>query len=225
MSNINKQKVYFYQNNPCTIVNEINEDFVEISINHKYGAEMELMCMGCAVGDSDNKLSCTCSEHEWIVEQVQDEDHLCLVIARRIYLRENPVEHHDIEKLQKQIQEEKDRLEKTKVIHEEWRKSLSAKQSIIECLKQEEKYLSLQIESFEKERDRCEEGIRSMKDIYDEIEVYISDYHINKYTRKISTKEYDELLKRDELLRALEAGGVDNWEWYDESIKNASSIK
>ena len=26
-------------------------------------------------------------------------------------------------------------------------------------------------------------------------------------------------LKRDEILTALEAGGVDNWEWYGESLK------
>lgn len=37
---------------------------------------------------------------------------------------------------------------------------------------------------------------------------------------KVITKsEYDELIKRDEILSALENGGVDNWEWYGESIK------
>lgn len=31
--------------------------------------------------------------------------------------------------------------------------------------------------------------------------------------------EVIELRKRDALLSALEAGGVDNWEWYSESIR------
>lgn len=34
----------------------------------------------------------------------------------------------------------------------------------------------------------------------------------------ISKEEYEELLERDRKLSALEAGGVDNWEWYGESL-------
>lgn len=34
----------------------------------------------------------------------------------------------------------------------------------------------------------------------------------------ILAEKYKELLKRDKMLRALEAGGVDNWEWYDASL-------
>lgn len=37
-------------------------------------------------------------------------------------------------------------------------------------------------------------------------------------SRTISKEEYEELLERDRKLSALEAGGVDNWEWYDESL-------
>jgi len=36
----------------------------------------------------------------------------------------------------------------------------------------------------------------------------------------ISKEEYDELIHRDEILTALENGGVDNWEWYGESLNN-----
>ena len=35
--------------------------------------------------------------------------------------------------------------------------------------------------------------------------------------------ELQKLRDRDDILSALEAGGVDNWEWYSESIKNAGS--
>lgn len=34
----------------------------------------------------------------------------------------------------------------------------------------------------------------------------------------ITKEEYDELIHRNEILEALEQGGVDNWEWYGESI-------
>lgn len=36
----------------------------------------------------------------------------------------------------------------------------------------------------------------------------------------ISKEEYDELLHRNEVLEALEQGGVDNWDWYGDSLKN-----
>jgi len=36
----------------------------------------------------------------------------------------------------------------------------------------------------------------------------------------INKKEYDALQKDSRKLAALEAGGVDNWEWYGESLKD-----
>lgn len=37
--------------------------------------------------------------------------------------------------------------------------------------------------------------------------------------KTISKKEYEELLHRNEVLNALEAGGVDNWQWYGDSLR------
>lgn len=39
-------------------------------------------------------------------------------------------------------------------------------------------------------------------------------------TITITLDEYHELVAAQELLSALEAGGVDNWEWYYESTKH-----
>lgn len=35
---------------------------------------------------------------------------------------------------------------------------------------------------------------------------------------KISKREYNDLLKAQRKLQALEDGGVDNWEWYSEAL-------
>ena len=37
-------------------------------------------------------------------------------------------------------------------------------------------------------------------------------------TVTISKEEYEKLLQGSRKLRALEKGGVDNWEWYDEAL-------
>ena len=36
---------------------------------------------------------------------------------------------------------------------------------------------------------------------------------------KLSQKDYEDMQRDISKLRALEAGGVDNWEWFDESLK------
>jgi hypothetical protein len=38
-------------------------------------------------------------------------------------------------------------------------------------------------------------------------------------TVTITTKEYEGLLEDQQILRALYAGGVDNWQWYSESLE------
>ena len=41
----------------------------------------------------------------------------------------------------------------------------------------------------------------------------------------VSAKRYEELLKTEKELAALEAGGVDNWEWYSESLRDAGLLE
>lgn len=41
----------------------------------------------------------------------------------------------------------------------------------------------------------------------------------------ISYEEYLELLDRDDKLQALESGGVDDWEWYSESLNQYRTEK
>ena len=40
----------------------------------------------------------------------------------------------------------------------------------------------------------------------------------------ISKAEYEALKRDSMILAALEAGGVDNWEWYSESLRDAGLL-
>lgn len=40
-------------------------------------------------------------------------------------------------------------------------------------------------------------------------------------TVTITLKQYNEMLRQLRILEALEDGGVDNWEWYHESLRDA----
>ncbi len=41
----------------------------------------------------------------------------------------------------------------------------------------------------------------------------------NKETITIPLSEYNQLKRADRMLAALEVGGVDNWEWYSDSLQ------
>lgn len=43
--------------------------------------------------------------------------------------------------------------------------------------------------------------------------------------RTISKRKYEELMDRNRKLSALEAGGVDNWEWYGESLSQYYNVE
>lgn len=47
---------------------------------------------------------------------------------------------------------------------------------------------------------------------------YWQDNFDKDSNKTISKEEYEDLLDRDRKLSALEAGGVDNWKWYGESL-------
>lgn len=47
-----------------------------------------------------------------------------------------------------------------------------------------------------------------------------TDPNANQDYVQLTREEYDHLCDREEKLSALEAGGVDNWEWYDESLSD-----
>lgn len=48
----------------------------------------------------------------------------------------------------------------------------------------------------------------------------LSDFNSEDSVVVISLKDYNELLDDQRVLHALRRGGVDNWEWYDESLSD-----
>jgi hypothetical protein len=212
------KQIKFYQNNPCVIIRDIDDNLAEVVIGHQFAGDMELtgQCMGCNVGDSDNKLACTCDEHSWIIEEVQEEVNRIFVIVEKRLLTDKPIEHLTLIDLHKQVLVESESFAKTKLLHEEWRQ-------VVKCYKDQSKALKTEIESLtvstaaaSKIKDTALSGVEKLQEQYNKLLV-----QIGYGNTKISMHEYNELEKRDTILTALEVGGVDNWEWYDESLKNA----
>jgi hypothetical protein len=212
------KEIYFYQNNPCVIIRTVTDEIVEIQINHKFAQNMELagQCQGCCIGDSDNKISCTCDEHSWIIEEIQEEDHkLCVMVEVRL-LSKTPVEKIQIDRLKKQIADLNCKFSKTKSLHQEWHKSLASKKSMFNLVSDEIKVLEQRKESLMLLIDGYDSKSEGLQKTLDAMLINISGA-----SDSISRYELQKLKNRDDTLSALEAGGVDNWEWYSESINAA----
>jgi hypothetical protein len=212
------KEIYFYQNNPCVIVRTVTDDIVEIQINHKFAQNMEIagQCQGCCIGDSDNKISCTCDEHSWIIEEIQEEDHkLCVMVEVRL-LSKTPVEKIQIDRLKKQIADLNCKFSKTKSLHQEWHESLASKKSMFNLVSDEIKVLEQRKESLMLLIDGYDSKSKGLQKTLDAMLINISGS-----SDSISRYELQKLKNRDDTLSALEAGGVDNWEWYSESINAA----
>ena len=213
------EKVYFYMNNPCVIIRDINDEFAEIRLSHHFAGDMQLtgQCEACCVGDIDNKLSCTCDEHSWIIEEIQDEENLLLVLCEKRLLTESPAEHLVLVELQKDAQKELAKLNETKKLHEEWRLSLKAQQAKFEALSASNNALKLEIAANLNLKERSENGLKALNNKYEQMLVavgYIGD-------KRITQRGYDNLIEKSKILDALKAGGVSNWEWYEKSLENA----
>lgn len=68
----------------------------------------------------------------------------------------------------------------------------------------------------EKLVDKIKEKRQALSDLEDSVCVLKNE----DVSSLISKTELQRLNRRDSLLEGLEAGGVDNWEWYDESLKD-----
>jgi len=220
-----KTEIKFYQNNPCLIIRDVNEAFCEIQLNTHFAANIEAEYY-CTPSECRAPLSggeAAREEYDQaqaIIEDIQSEEHSIICMVEKRLLHDKPVEANTIIGLQRDIEKQKAEFLSTKELHEEWRASSKALKLQSESLQAEINSLKLSREAELNLRDTAKAGVKKLSDQYNKLLV-----QIGYGNTKISMHEYNELEKRDATLRALEAGGVDNWEWYGESLKKAKLIE
>jgi hypothetical protein len=70
-----KDDSIFYQNNAASFVSYLTDKTAVIIVEafpDFENTEVRGLCMGCMVGDSDNKLSCTCEDTESLLEMLEE---------------------------------------------------------------------------------------------------------------------------------------------------------
>lgn len=222
--------IKYYNNRPVLVLKKHAEaEFYQIlvdieiqDIDLDHIAESFRGCDACMVG---HKSTCHCdgevSKAYDVVEQIKEnykinDTQLFYVPAKD--LKDKPFEWRENENLKAKITANKNILNGLIDIVAE-NKTL---------IKQQEKQLAdnkLEIQKsdniVENRKSLSESAIadynefkQKIKELEDSVKVTVEG------EIKISGAEYQNLLKRDELLSALERGGVDNWEWYGEATKD-----
>lgn len=223
--------IKYYNNRPVLVLQKHEvADFYQIlvdieiqDIDLDHIAESFRGCDACMVG---HKSTCYCDEEvakaydvvERIIEDYKIKDSQLFYVPAKD-LKDVPFEWKENKGLVDKIKGNKDVLNGLIDIVAE-NKSL---------IKQQEKTLSDNKEEIRK-MDAIVENRKALTEIvikdYDKLTSDIKELESQKNLIivgsdvKIEYSEYEQLLKRDEKLTALENGGVDNWEWYFESLKN-----
>ena len=206
-------------NNPCKVIRQITKEFSEIQVFPKYveeGLSGSGWCAACMLGDMDGAHPThTCEEYQEVIDHINDTEASMIIVAENRLLQDNPVEFKVWEKLRSEV---KSQQERNKQLREENRQ-----------LTQSIERRSILLVDINEEICNAEHQCRSIssttRDLYNErvkLEAVISEMKnkvlVGGVKVSLTMKDVKEMIEAKVVLQHLEAEGVDNWEWYSESI-------
>lgn len=204
-------KTKFYNNRPVTILKEEGHGFVfvvaELNLSHDVtGANWCTMCMA----GGDFIASHTCEFAQEVIDNLMEniEDHEVFWVSER-YLKDEPFEF----KKYQQLVDENEKLESTakntaNTIDRNI-KTIEDQSLEIENLKGELSDIQLKLQNAQHDLMLAEK---------EEVHIQPLPQTIETADARLSLKELLYLYECRTKLEALESRGVDNWEWYGESL-------
>lgn len=204
-------------NQMCEVIREVSEDFSEIKVYPDYIGDLDgsMFCTACLAAPPGCHPSHYCEEHQNVIDAIRGSEPSMVVLVENRLLQDEPIEFKPSIKLRELV----DTLKK------EWDKLVKDNFNLTSDIKRLSEYLTTikeDIYNSEIEQDSIITNLSAQRDKLTEIT------HFNTKLKKklnalrgevtIPLHEYVDLLKSDIKLGALEAGGVEHWEWYDESL-------
>ena len=216
----------FYMNNPCKIIREVNEDFVEVEIYPLTEDSTQsggFYCTPCMVGGT----SChSCGEYQEVIDNInaEREDKCIISIVEKRLLQDEIVELKQYKKLHDQVVEKHKEYGEIRNKIYDGNQSLKGLQSAIlyheatiDNLIEDINKAWKDLDEVQEARRLCHVEVNSLKST--KTKVILED----KFSVNISLDELKGLFEAKHRLDALEQGGVDNWEWYGESLEQYGS--
>lgn len=201
----------YYNNRPVTILKDEGNDFyfVAAELNLTHDQTGSNWCTMCQAG-GDFIASHTCDTAQEVIDHLMEgiEDREVFWVSGR-YLNDEPFEFKPYKKLVDEIELMKSKKIDIETDIKDLKSTLSSIELSIEESKQTLSDFQLRIQQAQHDLMDVEK-----QEQHQSIPDRVSNSYID-----ISTKELLEFIEAKIKLEALESGGVDNWEWYSESLK------
>lgn len=210
------ENVKYYMNNPCEVLRVISDEFVEIKVYPKF-VDDEFngsgWCTECTAGSGYSRH--TCREYQDVIDYIVDYGQSMIVVAESRLVHDNPIEFKQWISLRNSI---KKLSEDENVI----KASLASHRKEVSWLSQYSVDLKEELADLRgKERDLCEHLKKLHSDVRNnerEIEAMSASINLGSVVASMGVDELRGLIKAKVILDSLMSGGVDNWEWYGESM-------
>lgn len=217
-------EIKYYNNNPCKVLREVGEGFSEVVVYphvQDLGMNGGEWCVACQVGGMDGAYpSHTCDPYQEVIDVVngQRDDEGVVIIADNRLLHNEMVEWATWKKI-------KDSCDKLTENYHETR--LKTSNLLVENCKVDSKIKTLNedIRLLEQTKDFLLDRVNTIYNDYQRVKGDITQSMEdplvvidNNFKLELSLPTLRSLIKDSIKLEQLENGGVDNWEWYSESI-------
>lgn len=207
---------YYFNNRPVKVLRLEGDNFafVEAVLDITHDVTGSCFCEPCNISSySSHKCHDAQEIIDYVLEDISDVEVFWVNIA---YLRETYFEHQDNlklksenDKFQKQVKDAKEEITRLKKNESTLLKSVADLQKSFNTQIAAKEKLRQDIQQLKEKKDKVNEDIRLNRSVT-----------IKGTPIVIKADDYLDLLQDSIKLNALEAGGVDNWEWYGEALED-----
>ncbi len=208
--------IRYYMNNPCVVIREIADEFSEVKMIPRFAKGMsgEYWCDACMLGSLDGAhINHRCYEFQNMIDIINSEQSAIVVLVENRLLHDQPVEFKPCVGLVERNKELEASLEAKRLEYEEFKIRLKIAQKELGDVQAQA----------ETERTNLV-GIKSA------IETTSSDLERIQCIKcggsevNITLKQLYQLFETQYIFESLKSEGLDNWEWWDESMPSEQEI-
>lgn len=210
------ESVKYYMNNPCEIVRVISDEFVEVKVYPKFVDDDfngSGWCTECTAGSGYSRH--TCREYQDVIDYIVDYGQSMIVVAESRLVQDKPVEFKQWSSLRSNIKSKREELHSINESISIGKKDASWIAQY--CVDLKEELYDL--------KDRISVSSERLNELYlkeSESETRLgkvcASINLGSIVATMSIEELKELVEAKIILDGLKSGGVDNWEWYSESV-------
>ena len=218
-------KLKYYNNNPCKVLREVGEGFSEVVV-YPHVQDLDMnggeWCTACQLGSMDGAHpSHTCDPYQEVIEAINDqrEDEGVVVIVDNRLLHNEMIEWRTWKNIKSKCEELTEYYNETNKKRTQLLIEKDTIENSIKTLKEDESLLHQTVESLLSKVDHNYEEYNKVSDkLINKKDKLASVTLDSKFTVDITLKELKGLIEDSVTLSQLEDGGVDNWEWYSDSL-------